>query len=92
MADKTVKKNKTLNEFKNSKTTRDRGVASTDLLGIFYFGFVNSRSFSMFSTAFFNLRFIHPRFPSLFPAWELTEVFFYLLQLDLEPLEFPLVR
>jgi len=27
MTDKTVKKNKTLNESKNSKTTRDRGVA-----------------------------------------------------------------
>jgi len=36
MADKTVKKNKTLNESKNSKITRDRGVASTDLLGFTY--------------------------------------------------------
>ncbi len=31
MADKTVKKNKILNESKNSKTTLDRGVASTKL-------------------------------------------------------------
>ena len=34
MADKTVKKNKTLNEPKNSKTTRDRGIASTELLDL----------------------------------------------------------